>query len=249
MISLVLDNAAEFKRCIDAISVLIDEAEFVVDEKGLALKATDPSQISMVDFSLPKTAFKSFKADGVAKIGVDLDYLSQIMGRSKSTDELSLDLDEPNSRLLVTFKGNSKRSFSIPLIDVSTADLPTPKIDFESEIKLSAGVLQDGLKDALLISTHVVIGVAGERFFLRANSSKGELKSETSKEEKGLLGLKSEKDSQAMFPLDYLSDMLKAASSDTPVTVFVRSNAPIRIQYPIGSAQLMYFLAPRIESD
>ena len=86
MISLVLDNAAEFKRCIDAIAVLIDEAEFVVDENGLSLKATDPSQISMVDFSLPKTAFKSFKADGVAKIGLDLDYLAQVMARSKSSD-------------------------------------------------------------------------------------------------------------------------------------------------------------------
>jgi len=249
VISLVLDNAAEFKRCIDAIAVLIDEAEFVVDENGLSLKATDPSQISMVDFSLPKTAFKSFKADGVAKIGLDLDYLAQVMARSKSSDELSLELDEENSRLLAGFKGASKRSFSIPLIDVSSADLPTPKLDFEAELKMAAGVLQDGLKDALLISTHVMVGVKGERFSLRASSSKGELKSETSKEEKGLLSLKSRNDCQAMFPLDYLSDMLKAASSDTEVNLFIRSNAPVKINYKIGQADLTYFLAPRIESD
>ena len=46
---LVLDNAVEFKKAIDAISVLIDEAEFIVSKEGLKLKATDPSQVSMID--------------------------------------------------------------------------------------------------------------------------------------------------------------------------------------------------------
>ena len=59
---LVLEKAADFQRSIEAIAVLIDEAEFVIDEKGLALKATDPSQISMVDYLLEKSAFKHFDA-------------------------------------------------------------------------------------------------------------------------------------------------------------------------------------------
>lgn len=249
MISLMLDNAVEFKRAIDSLSVLIDEAEFVMDEKGLFLKATDPSQISMVDFFLPREAFKSFKVDGTAKIGLDLDYLSQVMGRSKAGDNLLLELDEKKSRLNVVLKGNATRNFSIPLIDVNQADLPTPKIEFEAELKLSAGVLQDGLKDASLISTHILMGTSGETFFVRANSSKGELVLETSKADKGLLSLKSKNDCKAMFPLDYLSDMLKAASSETEVVLFVKSNSPVKIQYLIGKAQITYFLAPRIEGE
>ncbi|MDO8625717.1 MAG: DNA polymerase sliding clamp, partial [Candidatus Diapherotrites archaeon] len=167
----------------------------------------------------------------------------------KAADQLSLELDVEHSRLLVTLTGNSKRSFSIPLIDVSHSELPTPKIEFEAELKMPAAVLQDGLKDAQLISTHVVLGVVGERFVLRANSSKGELNSETSKTAKGLTQLHAKSDCSAMFPLDYLSDMLKAASSDTEVAVFVKNNAPVRVGYLVGPAQITYFLAPRIESD
>jgi proliferating cell nuclear antigen len=249
MTKLVLGQAGDFKRCMDGIAVLIDEAELVLDSNGLLLKATDPSQISMVDFSLPKSAFKTYSVEGIAKIGIDLDYLSQIMSRAKPSDELTMELDEQNSRLNVAFRGNATRRFSVPLIDVSSAELPIPKIDFDSEVALKADVLQDSLKDASLISTHISMGIRSETFFVKASSSKGELSSETSKHEKGLLDLKSKKDCHAMFPLDFLSDMLKAATSDTALEVFLKSNAPVKLSYKVGEATLTYFLAPRIESD
>ncbi|MBU0636435.1 DNA polymerase sliding clamp, partial [Candidatus Micrarchaeota archaeon] len=201
------------------------------------------------DFSLPKTAFKTYSVEGIAKIGIALDYLAQIMARAKPNDELTLELDEQNSRLKVSFKGTATRRFSVPLIDVSSAELPIPKIDFDAELTLKADVLQDSLKDASLISTHVTMGVKSESFFVQASSSKGELNSETNKAEKGLLELKSKKDCHAMFPLDFLSDTLKAANSETSLSVFLKSNAPIKLSYKVGDASLAYFLAPRIESD
>lgn len=51
-----------------------------------------------------------------------------------------------------------------------------------------------------------------------------------------------------MFPLDYLQDMLKAASGDTKVNLFLKSNAPVKVSYKIGDANISYFLAPRIET-
>lgn len=249
MVELVLENASSFKKCIDAIAVLIDEAEFIIDKDSVRLKATDPSQISMVDFVLEKSAFKHYDVENMTKIGLDLDYLSQVMSRAGSGDELMLSLDEAKSRLIVSFKGASKRSFSVPLIDVSTAELPTPKIEFDSTIKMLAGIFQDGLKDAVLISSHITVGVSGETFFLKANSSKGSVENETSNKEKGIIDFRAAKECASMFPLDYLNDMLKVAASDTEITVYLKANAPIKISYPIGKAEITYFLAPRIETE
>jgi len=156
---LVLEKAADFQKSIDAIAVLIDEAEFILDESGLALKATDPSQISMVDFFLEKAAFKEFDVKEKAKIGLDLDYLRQIMSRAKADDELTIELDAEQNKLNVKFKGTSTRKFNLPLIDISSAELPNPKIEFDAEVKLVASVLQDALKDASLISSHVSVGI------------------------------------------------------------------------------------------
>ena len=245
---LVLEKAADFQKSIEAIAVLIDEAEFVIDENGMVLKATDPSQISMVDFVLEKSAFKEFDAEGKVKIGLDLDYLKQIMSRAKADDELTLELDKSNSRLNVNFKGASARKFNLPLIDISSAELPNPKIEFDAEVKLLAGVLQDALKDASLVSSHVSLGVSGDNFVVKAESSKGNLDSVTEKDKKNLIELNVKGDTMSMFPLDYLQDMLKTAQSTTTVELNMKNNAPIQVSYGIGAARIKYFLAPRIES-
>jgi len=248
-LKLVLEKAQDFQKSIDAIAVLIDEAEFVIDENGLALKATDPSQISMVDFVLEKSAFKEFDVSQKTKIGLDLDYARQVVSRAKPDDELTLELDQSKSRLNIMFKGTSTRKFNLPLIDISSADLPNPKIEFDVELKVLASVLQDALKDASLVSSHVSIGVSEDKFVVKADSSKGNLNSVTEKDKKNLIELNAKKDAMSMFPLDYLQDMLKTAQAGTEIEVTLKSNAPIVVSYKIGKARIKYFLAPRIESD
>lgn len=251
---LEISNAEVFRKCIGAIAVLIDEAEFVVDENGMSLKATDPSQISMVDFVLPKSAFKSFDASGNQHLGVDIDYLNQVMGRAKSSDSLELELDEGQSRLRVALSGGATSTFLIPLIDISAAEVPKPKIAFDAHVRVSAPLIQDALKSAALISTHVTLGVNANQFWLKAHSSKGSLNHVTSREQDKQLKIEWAKpdanpEASAMFPLDYLSDMLKFAPAETPISLELRSNAPVHITYDIGPAKLGYYLAPRIESD
>ncbi len=248
MMHLVLERADMLKRSVDAIAVLIDEAEFEVSDKGVSLKATDPSQISMVDFELEKKAFKKFDVDNVVRLGMDLEYLNQVMSRSKPSDEVELKLDDDSSKLSITFRGTSTRTFSVPLIDISGGELPNPKIEFDATVKIKAGLLQDAMKDASLLSTHLTLGAKSDLFFVKAMSSKGELMNETHKGSESLPDLSVKKDCSSMFPLDYLSDMLKAASVDTEVMLKLKENAPVELNYKIGDAKLRYFLAPRIES-
>lgn len=250
MLKLVLTDAVLFKKSVDAVAVLIDEAEFVVKPEGIFLKATDPSQISMVDFFLPNTAFKDFKGGSEHRLGVDLDYLSQVLSRAKSGDSLELEVDDSNSKLFVFFVGKAKRKFEVPLIDVNSRDLPNPKINFDAELRVKSEALQDGLKDASLISTHIVLGVDGDGFFLEARSSKGSVKNEIrSSEKEYLLEFKARENVRSMFPLDYLSDIIKACPSDSELSLRLKSNAPAEISYSVGGANLRYFLAPRIESE
>ncbi len=248
MMELVIERADVLKRSVDAIAVLIDEAEFEVSATGLSLKATDPSQISMVDFAFEKNAFKKFHVDGTVRLGLDMEYLNQVMSRSKPADEVVLKLDDDSSKLMITFRGTSTRTFSVPLIDISSGELPNPKIEFDATVKVKASVLQDALKDAGLLSTHLTLGARADSFFVRATSSKGDLMNETHKGSDSLPDLSVKRDCSSMFPLDYLSDMLKSAASDTDVLVKLKENAPVEINYLIGDARMRYFLAPRIES-
>jgi DNA polymerase III sliding clamp (beta) subunit (PCNA family) len=132
----------------------------------------------MVDFSLPKKAFSKFNSSEI-RLGLDLDYLNQVLSRAQAADALVLSLDEKKAFLSVTFKGTAERSFQVPLIDISSADVPNPRIEFDAELLVSAGFLQSAFKDAALISSHVVLGCNEEKFFVKATSSKGNLNEET----------------------------------------------------------------------
>jgi len=244
---LVLEKAQDFKKSCEAIAVLIHEAEFEISETGIALKATDPSQISMVDFEMKKEAFKEFSVEQETRIGLDLDYLNQVMGRAKPTDSLELELKEDKTTLGISFRGASERHFSMPLIDISKTSVPNPKIEFDAELKMSAGILQDALKDAELISTHVTLGVEKDTFFLSAQSSKGTLNNRTPKKEIKSFVVKN--DCRSMFPLDYLKDMLKAPAGSEQIELKLKTDAPLFVSYAIGGATISYFLAPRIESE
>lgn len=246
---IVLEKAETLQKSVNSISALIDEAEFVANENGLALKAADPSQISMVDFSIAREAFKEFDVKEETKIGLDLSYLNQIMTRAKPSDELTLEVADNN--LKATFRGTSTRSFDIPLLDLSSTigELPNPQINETSTASITAIILSDGFKDALLVSSHASIGVEGNKFAIKTKSSKGNFELQIEKGNKNLLEISSTEESLSTFPLDYLQDMLKGTYTNTVVGLRMKKDSPIEISYKIGEAEIKYFLAPRIEAD
>lgn len=246
---LVFKNAKTFKSIIDSISVLVDQGEFLVTKDGLSLRAADQAMIAMVDFSMPKSAFKDYKIGGDTKIGLDLDAFSKILSRARAEDELSLSLSEDNATLDVGFKGKAKRNFTLPLLDTSGADLPTPKVEFDVQAKVTADILQDGLKDAALFNSYVTFAAKDKAFKLQAKGTSGNLKFELSDKDPSLIDLKVRKEAQASFSLDYLQDITKGAEKEAAVLVEFKSNAPLSLSYSIEEAKLKYFVAPRAEAD
>ncbi len=240
-----LTDAKVFKDCVDAIVTLIDEGEFSATKEGITLRAMDPSQIAMVDFELPRKAFEKYELKGDLKIGLNLADLSRIMSRVRAGESLTLKLDDSASRLLLIFKGKSTRRFNLPLIDVPASATKVPSIDFDAEIKISGGVLKESLKDASLVSSHVTLLADGKGFEIRARGDK-EAVVEFSKDV--LLEHTVNKEAKAMFPLEYLNDLLKAVDSNGIVVLNLKTDAPLKVDYRIADARVTYYLAPRIEA-
>ena len=247
MFEIKVDDAKIFKDCVDALVTLIDEGEFEISKEGIKLRAMDPSQIAMVDFNLPKSAFEKYEVDKDTKIGLNLDDLSKITSRSRQGDSLELKLDDSESRLELIFKGQSRRKFNLPLLDISAPSPKTPNIEFDAKIKISGGAIKESLKDASLVSAHVILSATLKGFEIQAKGDKGDVLIEAGKDEM-LAEHVVNKESKAMFPLEYLNDLLKSTDSTALVEINLKSDAPLKLSYNIGDAKVTYFLAPRIES-
>jgi proliferating cell nuclear antigen len=237
-----ISDTKSWKSSIEAIAALIDEGTFQIDSAGLKLRAMDPSQIALVDFELPAKAFESFKCAKPLTVGIDFTELSKITKRSKMEDKIDLSIDK---RLKMVFRGETKRQFTTSIIESSSNPPKEPKIEFESEVKLTPNIIKDALKDAELISNHVSLCIDGV-FQIKSEGDTGSVDIELPEER--LLSIKSESPSKAMFSLEYLNNILKAAEIPSVVMISLKSDAPLRVEYSIGEGRVVYYLAPRIET-
>ena len=236
---ITIEDAKFWKSCIDAVVNLIDEGILEVKPEGVSLKAMDSSQIAMVSFFAPSKAFIDYKVSEPEKLGLNFESFSKFLARAREKEKLKMATAE--NRLGLDFIGTASRSFKIPLLDLSAGPQKEPKIDFDVTVKVNGGLFKEILGDAKLVSSHLVLDAGSDGFFVEAKGDAGDLREAVAAE------IEAKKPARATFPHQFLEEISRACPSDAKITIYLKTNAPIKMEYAIGEASLTYFLAPRIE--
>ncbi len=245
---LVVSNAPALKSAIDAIVSIVEEGEFEVTANGLQLKAMDPSQISMVSFTMPKTSFEEYNITEEKRIGVDISQLASVLARGKNGEKAELSIDD--GRLVVRFyAAKRKRTFKVPLREAGEKVQREPKIEFKNHAVVKADALREVLKDSKLVSSHVRLTIAPKEFLVEVRGDSGEIKEEFEEGGDEVMEIKTATTAKSTFPLQYLEDMLKAAYSNSAVRINLETDKPLKLEYSIEGASVVYYLAPRIETE
>jgi len=243
-------DAKLWRRIVEAVSVLVDEAVFKADNSSLRARAMDPSHVAMVDVYLPAGIFDEYECSGEAVMGVSLDEMSKIVRRAGGGDELEMVLDEEANSLRVRLKGAATRTFKISLLDLGAEEPPTPSITFNTEVKLITNSLVQALKDAELFSDHVEISATPEGVFIAASGDTSGVEVKIDRGSEALLELNVTEPSRAIYALSYLTDMIKAAAISDTVTLQFSTNMPLKLEFRVlGEGKVTYWLAPRIEAE
>ena len=251
MFKLKVSDAKQLRDMATAISILVDEATFKIDPEGLKLRAMDPSRVAMIDFEWPKSIFQEYVSTEPAKVCLNISELLKLLKRAGKDEAVELSLDEKTGRLLVTITGKYSRNFTMPTLEASEEEVPTPKITFNVKAKTTTQGLSQAIEDAQLVSDHVRIEAEPEKLTLSAS---GDLMGATITLPKGsdaLLDLEVKENAKATFSLSYLSEIIRAASATSEIAVLEFStDMPVRIDFQqMKEGKLTFFLAPRIETE
>jgi len=246
-----LTDARLWRNLMTAISTLIDEATFSANADGIALRAMDPSHVAMVDFSWSKAAFEEYACDQPMKFCVNISEMLKLLRGAGSDEILELSLDEQTGRLNLRLQGKYVRTFSMATLETTGEEAPVPKISFNAKARITTDCLKQAMDDAATVSDHVRLEASLEKFVLRATGDLGSATIELEKDSEALLSLEVKEESKATFSLNYLAEIIKAASIASDVaTVEFSSNMPIKIDFELThQGKLSYFLAPRIETE
>jgi proliferating cell nuclear antigen len=234
-----------------AISILVDEATFKIEPDGLKLRAMDPSRVAMIDFEMPKTIFEEYVCTEPVKICMKISELLKLLKRAGKDEAVELLLDDKTGRLQVKITGKYNRDFTMPTLEASEEEVPTPKITFNVKAKITTHGLSQAIEDAGLVSDHVRIEADPEKLVLNAM---GDLMGAIITLQKGndaLLDLEVKEASKATYSLSYLSEIIKAASATSEIaTLEFSTDMPVLIDFQqTKEGKLTFFLAPRIETE
>jgi proliferating cell nuclear antigen len=251
MFKLKVTDAKLLRDMTTAISILVDEATFKLDPEGLKLRAMDPSRVAMVDFEWPKTIFEEYSCTEPTKMCINISELLKLLKRTSKDEVVELSLDEKTGRLQVKITGKYTRNFTMPTLEASEEEVPTPKITFNVRAKATTNGLSQAIEDAQLVSDHVRIEADAEKIVLNAT---GDLMGATISLQKGsdtLLDLEAKEPAKATFSLSYLSEIIKTAAATSDIaTLEFSSDMPIKLDFQqTKEGKLTFYLAPRIETE
>jgi proliferating cell nuclear antigen len=243
-------DARVWKNLIGAISTLIDEGSFNADNDGIRLRAMDPSHVAMVDFEWPKNVFDEYVCDEPVKLCINFSEMLKLLRRIGTNETIDLNFDPKNTKLNIVLKSKYARTFSMATLEPSNEDVPTPKISFNSTARITASCLKNSIDDASTVSDQIQFETTEGKLSLKASGDWGSVSSDIEKGSEELLSLEVKEPSKATYSLNYLLEMVKAASNLSDiVTVEFSSEMPIRLNFELPqNGKLQYYLAPRIEN-
>ena len=246
-----ISDARLWKNLLGAISTLIEEADFNATPEGIKLRSMDPSHVAMVDFEWQRSAFEEYTCEQPTKIRVSIASMLRLLKRVGSDEVLEMLYDDKMRKLNLTLKGKMMRKFTMPTLEPAQEEVPTPKITFNSKVKLTTSILRDIIDDVRAVSDNVRLEATTERLTAVAATELSSALIELDKGSEMLLELDVKERSKATFNLNYLSEITKAgASTSEIVTVEFSSNMPIRLQFEIPQqGRLQYYMAPRLEEE
>ncbi|MCK4757856.1 MAG: proliferating cell nuclear antigen (pcna) [Thermoplasmata archaeon] len=234
------------KEIVEIIATLVDEAKFSIEKTRLVIKAVDPAHVAMVELSISKGGFEEFKADE-SELGVDIDKVKEVLRLAKPGDDISIEHNEERNQLVFQV-GNITRRMS--LVDTTgISDPKVPNLTLPVVVSVRTEELRQGIRASESVSDHIALTATSDGFEM---ASEGDTDSVDLKLPKDLLEeLECKEEVRSLFPLDYFSNMIKAISTSTVVTMRMGNDYPVKMEFSIagGKGEVTYLLAPRIESE
>ncbi len=244
----VFSDASLFRDAVKAVSELIAEGVFKLNQDGLSFIATDPTMVALVDLRIYRKAFDEVKVDGEVKLPLNLDNIIAVLKRAKTSDKLIIESGEEENRLVLRLEGTTKRRFVLPLLDIDEPKIPELKLEFLGTVEITKEAFIDGISNASVVADTVTFKLENDRLVMlgEGDFSKAELVVEKGSE--AAIGMDVKENAKSKFSIDYLRKIISGTKLGDTVKLRLGNDFPLEITVKAGElAELRYVLAPRVE--
>lgn len=245
---LTLAEPNYLKDSVSIISELVNEASFKIKPNSVELVAMDPANVAMVIFKLLSSAFTEYNVETETDLAINLSNFKQILRRTKSSDSLTMELEE--DKLKITLDGKTKRMFFLPIIDLDEKEQRVPDLNFPVTIKAKTSTLNDAIEDVDVVAESVSFIVEPKKLTVQAEGDLSKAKIEIPSDGDTIIVSDTPDKIKAKYSIEYLKKMLAASKLADDVTIQFNKDYPLKLEYKaVDKLFLSFILAPRVEND
>ncbi len=246
---LTLAEPNYLKDSISIISELVNEASFKITSNAVEMVAMDPANVAMVVFKLLSSCFAEYDVKEDTSIAINLNNLKQILKRAGSSDVLTLELDKEN-KLKIQIKGNTTRTFSLPIIELEEKEQKVPDLSFAASIKTSTTLFNEAIEDADIVAESVVFEAEPKKLTLMAEGDLSKAKIDINDGDSTKIITEGEDKVKAKYSIEYLKKMTGGSKLSNEVSIQLNKDYPLKLEYKsVDKVMLSFILAPRVENE
>lgn len=246
---LVLAEPKYFKESISIISDLVSEAKFKVTKNGLELVAMDAANVAMVIFKMLSSCFTQYEVKEEEEMAINLNNLRQILRRTKGDDILTIETTE-DSRLKITMKSNTTRSFTIPTLELESKEQRVPELSFPITVEMDSSVLSDSIEDVSVVAESVTFLGEKSQLLVKAEGDLSKAFIEIKPDDNTSIKTDIDDKFKAKYSLEYLKKMVAGGKLAERVSLRWNTDYPLKVEYKlIDKLALSFILAPRVDND
>jgi len=166
-----------WKKIVDAVKELVQEANFQTTPSGVGIQAMDSAHVALVSLSLRCGGFSVYSCERNAMLGINLQQLGKILKATENTDVITLrHVDDSDVLSIISeAQDKSKQSeFQLKLMEIDSESMSIPDMDYSTTITFSSADFAKICKDMAIFGETVTIQVTREGVKFSAASDFGE---------------------------------------------------------------------------
>lgn len=247
-----------FKKIIESLKDLVENANLDCANTGLSLQAMDTSHVSLCALLLRSDGFDHFRCDRNMSLGLNMSSMSKILKCAGNEDNVTLKAEDSGDNLNLMFENKDQdriSDFEVKLMDIDSEHLGIPDTEYKTIVRMPSADFQRICRDLAVLGDTCVIACTKEgiRFSVSGDMGTGNimLRSNNSvdKEEESIT-IEMEEPVELSFALRYLNQFAKSTPLSPVVNLSMSPDIPLVVEYPMENiGYIRYYLAPKIDEE
>lgn len=230
-----------WKRLIECISGLVNEANFDCNPGGLSIQAMDTSHVALVHLLLRDDCFTKYQCERNSILGLNLASLSKVLKIVEGSDSLTLHHDDDSDVVTLTSENAEKSrkcEYQLKLLEIEGEAMGIPELDYASTVTLSSQEFAKIVRDMTVFGDTVTIDIRKEGVKFSSSGDVGEgyaflrATSVNERRVKTMPEVKEEEDNEEVVPAGR-ANASGAKNSHSAIGVEVHTTEPITMSFAL----------------